>query len=124
MTFCILLLSPWFCKQPHQECENCTPQILLLLLLIDRNPLPSLQGRSVRWTLTSVRAALVTMEAPASTNQTASPVTVHLGGWGPAVRSVSQPARKPAFSYSSHMRSSDMPPLSVRFFGGVFLSPS
>lgn len=40
----------------------------------------STQGRSVKLTLMSARATLVAMEAPASTNQTASPATVHLGG--------------------------------------------
>ena len=71
-------------------------------------PYLSTQGRSVRSTSTSARATLATTEAPASTSRMASPVTVHLGGWGPAVRSVSQPVRCRLFSYSSktwHMES-------------------
>lgn len=50
----------------------------------------STQAESVRSTSMSVRATLVTMEAPALTNQTATPVTVHPAGWDPAVKSVSQ----------------------------------
>lgn len=57
----------------------------------------STQGRSVRSKSTSARATPVTTEALASTNQTASPVTVHPGGWDPAVKSVSHPVRKLLF---------------------------
>lgn len=52
------------------------------------------QGRGVRSTSTSVRATPVTMAAPVSTNQTVIPATVHLGGWAPAVKSVSHPVYK------------------------------
>lgn len=46
----------------------------------------------MKLTSTNVRATLVVTEAPASTNQMASPATVHLAGLDPAVRSVSDPS--------------------------------
>lgn len=49
----------------------------------------------------SATATLVTTEARALTNQMASPVTVHLGGWAPAARSVSHPVRKYLIRYYS-----------------------
>lgn len=44
------------------------------------------------------------MEAPALTSRIASSVTVHTGGWGPPVRSVSPPVRKDLLSYQLKMR--------------------
>lgn len=64
-------------------------------------PYLSAQGKNVRSTSMSATATLVTTEARASTNQMASPVTVHLGGWDPAARSVSHPVRKYLIRYYS-----------------------